>query len=251
METKDYITLTISALAFIVSVISTLIAMSRQKGQMRTGIREQLSSIVQELITTLAENSVLQSEPMNNRDVLFYSKSSSFSHKLSSLARQASALIELEPTIAFDVELSAVAQALNIVGDIPQADKFFQQAIKASPSDFYKIINLRMYADFLFRQGKHQPGRKIFEDALGIFDNDSDFNKATNGYTYQMWFVSEVWNIPSPHGQAEECYKNARGLIESISATTYRVNFLQSLESARKASPLMTAQQVASSLDGV
>jgi len=236
METKDYITLTISTLAFIVSVISSVIAMSRQKGQIRTTIREQFSRIVQELITTLADNSVLQSEPLNERDGLFYSKSSSFSHKLSSLARQASALIALEPMIAFDVELSAVAQALNIVGDMPQADNFFQQAIKASPSDFYKIINLRMYAEFLFQQGKHQQGRKVFEDALGIFDNNSDFNKAANGYTYQVWFISEVWNIPSPHGQAEECYKNARGLMESISSSTYRMNLLQSLETARKAS---------------
>ncbi len=239
MEIKDYITLTISVFAFILSVTSTVIAISRQKRQMRTTIRDQLANVVQEIITTLAENSVLQSEPIQKRDNSFYAKGSSYSHKLSSLARQATALIEsVSDNIAFDVELSAVAQALDTVGDIFQADKYFERAIDVSPNDYYRIINMRLHAGFLFRQGKHQKGRKIFEDALAIFDDTSDFNKATNGYTYQFWFVTEVWAIPSPYGEAENCYKKAKGLYESISASSFRANCLQGLEAAFVTSPL-------------
>jgi tetratricopeptide (TPR) repeat protein len=131
------------------------------------------------------------------------------------------------------VEYSLVAQALDIVGDIPEADRYWQDAVGASPSDYYRIVNKRGYADFLFRQGRHQAGRKQYEEAASILDNDSDFNKWTNGYTYQMWFNSEVWNIPAPHGRADECFRDAKSLYESISSAGTKANCLQSLEAAR------------------
>jgi tetratricopeptide (TPR) repeat protein len=233
MNMKDYIAIALSSLALILSLVSTVVAIRRQKTQMRTTIRDQLSSIVQELITTLVENRILQSEEVAKRDALFYGKSSAFSLKLSSLARQASALVAEEPNIVFDVEFAVIAQALDVVGDIPEADRNWQAAVAASPSDYYKIVNKRGYADFLFRQGRHQPGRKQYEESLGILDNNSDFNKWTNGYSYQMWFVSEVMNIPAPHGRAEDCYKNAVGLYELISSPIAKANCLRSLEAAR------------------
>ena len=238
MEIKDYITLTISTLAFIASIISTKIAVNSQKKQIRTTIRDQLSSVVKELITTLADNSVLQSQPIQNRDTFFYSKSSSFSQKISLLARQAYSLIELEPKIAFDVEFWTVAQALQIIGDTSQADNYYRQAIQVSPSDYYKTNNIRGYAQFLFSLGKHQQGRKLFQEALEILDDNCDNNKAVNGYTYEMWFVTEASSFPSPYGMAEECYKNSKMLFESMSDSGYKSNCLQSLEATRSGSPL-------------
>jgi tetratricopeptide (TPR) repeat protein len=248
MDTKDYFTLAISGLALTVSLISAVVATRRQKTQMRTTVRDQLSSIVQELITTLAENRILQTEVLAKRDALFYSKTSSFSLKLSSLARQASALIEQDRDIVFDIEFAVLAQALDVVGDIPEADRYWQAAVAVSRSDYYKIVNKRGYADFVFRYGRHQPGRKEYEEALTILDNDSDFNKWTNGYTYQMWFTSEVWNIPAPHGRAEECYRDAKGLYESISSPVVKANCIQALEAARLASPSAPAPPTPSNI---
>jgi tetratricopeptide (TPR) repeat protein len=236
MEARDYITIAISISALILSFISASIATRRQKTQLTTSLRDQLSSIVQELISTISENRVLQNEHITKRDALFYSKASSFSLKLSSLARQASALMTQDREIVFDVEFAVVAQALDIVGDYPEADRYWQAAMATSPSDYYKIVNKRGYADFLFRQGHHQAGRKQYEEALGILDNSSsDFNKYTNGYTYQMWYGSEMWNIPAPHGRANECYGDAKGLYESISSAAIKANCLQGLEATRLA----------------
>lgn len=205
---------------------------------MRTTIRDQLSSVVQDLITTLAENRVLQAEDIAKRDELFYSKSSSFSIKLSSLARQGIGLISQDPGIAFDVEYAIIAQALDIVGDSPVADQYWQEAVKTSPSDYYRIVNKRGYADFLIRQGRHQAGRKQYQEALEIWDNSSDFQKFTNGYTYQMWFYSEVWNLPAPHGRAEDCYRNAKSIYESISSAPAKSSALKALETIYSKSPL-------------
>ncbi len=248
MDTKDYITVAISGLALSVSLISAMVATRRQNTQMRTTVRDQLASIVQELITTLAENRILQSEDIAKRDALFYSKGSSFSLKLSSLARQASALIAQDRNIVFDVEFAVIAQALDVVGDIHEADRDWQAAVAVSSSDYYKIVNKRGYADFLFRQGRHQAGRKQYEEALTILDNNSDFNKWTNGYTYQMWFTSEVWNIPAPHGRAADCYRDAMGLYESISSAIAKANCMQGLAAARLASPSAPAPPTPSNI---
>lgn len=237
MTPKDYITIAISSLALLVSLTSALIAIRRQRQQMRTTLRDQLSDIAQELIKTMAENSVLQSEPVDRRDSQFFAKSSSFSLKLSSLARQANALMEQDRTLAFDVEHSVLAQALDVVGDSPAADQNWQAAVQASPSPYYRIINKRGYADFLFRQGRHEAGRNEYEEALSLWENSSDFKKATNGYTYQMWFVSEAWNLPAPHGRAEDCYRNALALLESISSSWMRAHFQHGLRAAVQASP--------------
>ena len=131
------------------------------------------------------------------------------------------------------MEYAVVAQAFMVVGDTPEADQHWRRAVASSPTPYYTLINKRAYADFLFRQGMHEQGRKLFAEALSILPNDSDFNKGSNGYTYQMWFVSEVCNIPSPHGKAEECHRQAQGLYESISAADYRRNCLNGLEAAR------------------
>lgn len=248
MDTKDYITLAISIVALGLSLISAVISTRGQSTQLRTTIRDQLASIVQEIITTLAENRLLQSEDVAKRDALFYSKSSAFSFKLSSLARQAAALIEYDEEIGFDVEFAAIAQAFDVVSDIPRAEGFWQNAVGASPSDYYRIINRRGYADFLFRQGRHSDGRTQYEEALAILDNDSDFNKWTNGYTYQMWFISEFWNIPLAHSRSEECFREAQRLYLLIDSALIKANSMQSLLAAQFALPSAEAPLPASNM---
>ncbi len=112
------------------------------------------------------------------------------------------------------------------------SDTFWQRAIKAAPSDFYRIINTRGYADFLFRQGRHEQGRRSYQQALDILNNDTDFNKSVNGYTYQMWMVSEAAHRFNE--EAETYYTRAKRLLDSVSHPVMKQNDLNRLEKARE-----------------
>jgi tetratricopeptide (TPR) repeat protein len=144
----------------------------------------------------------------------------------------------MEPDVSFDVEAVAIANALAIAGDVPLAEEYYKRAIKKSPSPYYKVVNLGLYADFLFRQSRYDDGRKAYEDSTVILQNTTDFNKWANAYAFRMWFTSEAWNVPTEFSQAEECYRKARQIIATIAGSAARTEQFEDLELARQVSPL-------------
>jgi len=197
---------------------------------MQTTVRDQLSGIVQELIKLLNENEEHQSTPPTAQDSNFFRRSVSIQQTLTALSRQALALIKLAPEVVFDVEFSCVALALEVVGDFPEAERYSKEAVKSSPSDYYRITNLRTYGAFLLRQGEHERGRKLFQEALSIWGNTTDFSKLMNGYTYQFWGRAEWWCSPG-RGRADECFRQAKEIYETISADEMRAQALRNLRS--------------------
>jgi tetratricopeptide (TPR) repeat protein len=223
----------LSAIAIIISLASASIAYRLQKSDSRRSAKEQLNTTVTELINLNSRNHALGSTPPENRNTDYYQELSSISQMAALLTRQALFLVESHPNIADDVDDVAIAQGLTLAGDNLLADSFMQAAILKSPSDFYKIINLRGYADFLFRQGKHETGREKYRESLNLFDNSTDFNKATNGYTYKMWMASEFYSGFS--AEAESHYQRALGLYNSISNGMMKTHNLNRIMQARAA----------------
>ena len=223
----------LSAIAIIVSVASALIAYSLQKSDSQRSAREQLSKSVAELINLNSKNYHIWSTAPEHRNANYYQEISAISQIAASMTRQAVFLVDSFPDMVTDVDCVAIAQGLTLVGDNVLADTFMQHAISKSPSDFYRIINLRGYADFLFRQGRHEPAREKYQEAVKIFDNDTDFNKATNGYTYQMWMSSEFYSGFA--SESESHYQRALGIYNSISNQMMKAYNINSLGQARAA----------------
>jgi tetratricopeptide (TPR) repeat protein len=226
-------TLILSASALLLSLVSTVLTLRLQIRSTRNTIHDQLGELTQELINVIAENSIIWSQEPSKRDALFYSKTSNISYKLSALARQAVYLMNQDSMLVSDLQYSIVANALSIVGDFPLAESLWKKAIDESPNEYYKIINKRSFANFQFNQGRHEAGRKQYEEALQIWDNSTDFNKFTNGYSYQMWLVSEISSFSAANNESEIYYKRAKSLFESISNVAMRNHALSGLENAR------------------
>lgn len=233
----------VSATAIIVSVISATIAFQLQRSDSRRSARDQLSKTVAELINLNSKNQRVWATAPNNRDAAYYQELAAIPQMAASISRQAVFLVNSDPEIVTDVDYVAIAQGLMIVGDNVLADTYMQNAIHKSPSDFYRIINLRGYADFLFRQGRHESAREKYQEALKVFNNDTDFNKMTNGYTYQMWMNSEFYNgFPS---EAELHYQRGVNIYNSISNQSVKTSSLNTINQARN---IILTQQNASSL---
>jgi tetratricopeptide (TPR) repeat protein len=196
-----------SVVALVISVASTLFGFRRQKTQMRTTVRDQLSGIVQELIKVIREIQEHQSALPMQQNARYFYRAASMQETLAALARQAGHLIELAREIVFDIEFSVLAQAMELVGDIPEAERYRKEAVRSSPTDYYRIINMRGYGAFLIRHGEQQRGRDLFEKALKIWGNTTDFSKLVNGYTYQFWGQHE-WS--NSHDRAEKCLETPK-----------------------------------------
>jgi tetratricopeptide (TPR) repeat protein len=233
MDSKPW-TIGISIIALIVSVLSVIFSLKNQSIQIQTTVRDQLDSVVQDLVKTLADSFISLSQDRSNPS--WYSTNAVLSMKLSSLSRHAKALIEQEPATVTDIEYSVVAQACSMANDLPQASIYWQKAVESSPSPYYKVVNLRSFADFQYRQGRYEEGRALYQQALGIMDNSNDFQKQTNAWTYQMWCVSETLNLPNQFNKSDEYYRDARAILETIANPAVKANCLKALEVARQTS---------------
>lgn len=232
---KEKITIILSILAVVISFGSAMISMQQNESSSERAVRDQLTATVTELIKLNAANARLYGTPLEKQDPLFFQEASTNSQMAASITRQSVFLVENHPDIVTDVDYGAIAQGLMIVGDITLADQYMRTATEKSPSEFYKIINLRGYADFLFRQAKHELGRNMYKEALEIFNNDTDFNKQTNAYTYQMWMVSEGGNgFPQ---ESETYYHRASSIAKSISLEAWRKNVIRGIEQAYASIP--------------
>jgi tetratricopeptide (TPR) repeat protein len=227
VSTKDYITLVISGLALAVSIVSAVIGQIQTNRQKRTGIREQLSSVVQNLISCRADYDTLNAEPVEKRDE---AKIATVNHKLTSLARQACALEKMEQDVGFDVEFIAIANALTISGDIAGAEEYYEKAVSKSPSPYYKSINMILYGRFLFEEAQYEKGRRVFAEAVSALPNTSDLNRWAIARAYRMWIESEVWSGSESNKGVDKHYQTARGLLQSISSKFMREAGLRELE---------------------
>jgi hypothetical protein len=213
---NDWLTLIISTTALVVSIIATFIGLRLQRREMRIAVRDQMTSVVQDLITTQTELNLLPPDTASSSEA-----SRALNHKLTSLARQAMELDKIEGSVAFDVELIAIANALWTNGDRVAAERFFQRAAEEAPSDFYRSVNLRMYGGFLYQNGQPDQARTVFERAASCIACAHDLDKLHCAEVQQEWLGHEIAQ-PVRTAKARECYFAARQFLESISDVAMR-----------------------------
>ena len=216
MTTNEFLTLLLSGLALAVSLLTFLIGQAQEKKQMRASVREQLSRVVQDIIAAQGDYAMLDAEPPERRDAGYDARIGSANHRLASLSRQATELTKLEENVGFDVEYIAIANALGTAGDLPAARSNFEQAIRLAPTPYYKAINLRMFAYFLFTHDHFDEARKIFEEAVAVQPNVDDFNRSNNVRIYLEWGGLEAWVEAPGERRAAACFENARQVAQSI-----------------------------------
>ena len=231
---NDPAALLVSVIALALSIVSTIVSIRLQTRSSQQTALDQLGVLTQKLIDVMGEKNDLSNTSPAQRDMLFWSKFYALNYKLALLARQADYLIQQELNIVSDVQYSLIGTGLAQSGDALNAEKYWQKAVESAREPYYKIINLRGYADFLFTQGQFEAGGVRYQEALNIWSSDTDFRKYTNGYTYQMWFVSYA-QVLGFGSEAQQYYERARQLFTNISGTNQRLSALNALETARQA----------------
>lgn len=225
MNWVNFLSISISFLALF-AVIAQAILYKYFQGQANASVlNQQIVNHTTELISLFAENAGHLEQPLEKRNHSVYQANI---QKITSLTRQVIFLSEQKKATLSDIQFVVIAQALNMIFDFVQADLFWNKAIQSSPNSFYKINNLRAYADFLFQQDDHEGGRQKYREALQILKNDCDFHKYTNAHTYLMWFTSEANCVSLDI--AEEYYAKAESLYNGIGKSSLRSTGIDSLQ---------------------
>lgn len=227
MEFKDIIALSISTLAFFLSITATIISLIRSKYERQRAIRNELTEVLNQIISVGLENAkVLRDAP----DDPTYAQniSATLNQRNTFLLQQAMFLVEQIPDLATGVEYNTIAAANANSGDVISAEKYHEKAILAARNNYYKSLATRSYAAFLFVQHRFEEGRDSYKKSITLLSGSGDLVRYTNGLTYQMWAWNELHNAQSPK-RSEEFFESALNEFNGIDNKMARENAILGL----------------------
>jgi tetratricopeptide (TPR) repeat protein len=197
VSTKDVITIVLSALALTVSVIATVYNAWRQRREGERQFRERITDITGALIDATAKVAEMDGTPVDQRAPDFdYSRGTEL-QRMAALARQADYLIT-DDTVSLltDVDFLTMAQAFGAVGDTAQAALYWTRACDSAQRPFYRAINRRLYAAYLFTLGRPDEGRALYKSAISDLRDAApqadDQLYSGIGWIYEDWMLSEA-----------------------------------------------------------
>jgi tetratricopeptide (TPR) repeat protein len=187
LENKDVVTLLVSLAAFTISVLGFL----QKRSEVKAATRKQLTDIIEKLHALNTEESkanhpaLRTSYPENYYSILVDQRRF--------LVRQARFLADQIPELVSPYEFMVIGQVFDQIDDIYEAERFFALAFSAKGlRDFERIICLRQYARFLFRQGRTEEARSKYENAVAMSKGEGNRHSVYAGDTFERWARMEA-----------------------------------------------------------
>jgi hypothetical protein len=185
-DPKDWITLTASLLAILLSILS----FRQRTGEGRLALRKQLTDLLEkltELNTEIAKFRHLRSkkdEYPPNYDRLL-------NDQRRFLVRQAAFVASQIKDMISPYEYLVMAGAFDGVDDAFQAERYYQLATSNADDPLDRGIAVRGYARYLFIHGRTEEGRTQFIKAVECFNGESDLLHHYRADTYERWANQE------------------------------------------------------------
>lgn len=236
---KDYLSISISILAFALSMTATVISAIRSHRDKQRAIKKEITDILDGIIQIKVEVAKLFHESAQTDPVYFQTISGILNQQNAFLLQQALYLTDQVPKLVTTIEYNTIAVAAADSGDLINAEKYNQKGIAIAPNNYYRSLALRSYATFLFPQHRFEEARENFRKALILLPGSDNTTRQTNGFTYQLWAWHELNHAAAPE-RAEELFASARNEFQGIDHEIVRENALKGLERA-KGSPWMNA----------
>jgi tetratricopeptide (TPR) repeat protein len=193
---KDIAPIVISVLAFVISALSFF----QKTNEANVSLRKQLTDILEKLHETNVES--VKANDRKFRDNYPQNYGRLVSDRRRFLIRQAKYIAEQIPILVSPYELMFIAVGLEDIDDAPEAEKWFQSAIRKASTEFDKVIVRRQYGRCLFRNGQAADARQQYKVALTILKSTTDRHLVYQGDTYERWAGMEA-----DYGDADEARK--------------------------------------------
>ena len=232
MDTKDIVTISISSLAFLLSLMATMVSLVRSKYEKQRAIKKEITDILGKIVSTSLENAKLYRESAEKDPGYYQAISSVLNQQNVFLLQQATYLMDEVPGLVTAVEYNTVAAANANAGDLISAEIFYKRAIDVSPNVFYRSLAIRSYGGHLFAQHRFEEARENFRKAISLLTGSDNQIRYTNGLTYQMWGWNELNNAASPR-RAEDLFESAANEFGGIDNEAFRRQALIGLQAAK------------------
>lgn len=191
MGIKDYLMVSLSLLALVVSVISLFMTFRQRAQENQRGVRKTLSETLGQLVEVSMSFAKLDAEHPEQTDQIVALRRMHNTQRRY-LANHAEYLVEQIPSLVTDIDYNLLAQAFRSIGDYDKVQKYWELCVDKSESNVIRAMILRGYANFLFFQGNPQLGRKKYQESLELPLPDTDNIRRERADTYALWARVEM-----------------------------------------------------------
>jgi hypothetical protein len=226
MEWKDIII----ALAFIFSIASFAMSFRQRAMEDRRSTRKALTDVVAELTKVSIAYNRLEIDYPQSTDATIVSLRRNYNNQRRYLANHGEFLDGQIPELTSDIDCITLAYAFESGGDDIKAQKFYELAVKKSPTSVLRMWNLRGFARFWFKQGNAQLGRQAYEKSLQQQVPDTDSYRQMVADTYLLWS-----RLENEHGYVDEAKRACtlgQQAARRIGNSRMRENMLKQLSGA-------------------
>ncbi|HEY6898274.1 MAG TPA: hypothetical protein VI279_13515 [Rhodocyclaceae bacterium] len=227
MEAKDILTVSLSAFAVAVALISFFMNYRQKHYENKRNVRKSLTEAIAELVEISIERNKLDIDkdiPLTQLTNLRRLMNS----KRRYLANHVEFLIPEIPELVTDIDYNVLAGAFEAIGDYDKSQQYWDACVDTSINPVIRMQNLRGSARFQFSLGNSQLGRRKYQESLEINLPDSDNLRRMRADTFAMWAQVEL-----DYGYVDEAKRlkaQALGAAGSIGHGLMKEEIIQRIE---------------------
>jgi tetratricopeptide (TPR) repeat protein len=183
LELKDWITLTASTFALLISVLSFW----QRSAESRLAQRKQLTDLCEKLTLLNTEAAKARDKPADYPP----GYTGLLNDQRRFFVRQAAYLAARIDKLVTPFEYMLLAGGHDDINDWSQAEQFFEMAKKTAGNPIDRGLATRSYARYLFGHGQTDDARKEFDEALNCFAGSADRIRVFRADTLIRWAEHE------------------------------------------------------------
>ena len=241
LKSKDILTLGVS----LITLCFSLYAILKKKREEERTIRNQLTDIIGKLNDVATEHDTLIYETKDKkRDDYTQRIFMRLGDRTRFLLRQTIFLIKKIPNLVTDMEYVVVAFTSAEIGDLVNADDYWQKAIAVASNSIQKGEHLSAYARFLFNQGDIEEGRMKFQQSIETFKDKVEVKTQARkdlilsylGEIHARWARAEAEYAPQD-GKVKRHLDESRKFYEAIRNQSHKKDGLNNLNAVMSSIP--------------
>ena len=232
--------LVISAAAFFISVMTTIVSLYRTHQQDINALKVELHNIIQQANSLILQNLELAVKYKDDNQRALQAASTLNTQNVV-LAKQAHAVVRALGNSASSLDMTTTASALMQSSELILAEELLKEAVKRAENSVEDVAAWRSLASAQFQIGKKDEAKLSIENAFDVFKrypieaNNKDYVNLTHAYTKAFW-ANVI--IASDCQLAKQSVDEANVFLSSLPLTLPQANQIR-VELGRLAVPLV------------
>ena len=192
MQLKDYVTIVISGLAFLLSLSATIFSLRKKEYEEQRTLRLSLNDVIVKILGARIDYAKFVYDHRDSPEIFDRVRlNRTYNEQMFSLASISAYLVKRIPSLVSNVDYGIIGDAFALAGDHEGAKQHFEMIFNNSMDRNHETLYHRTFAGYLYQWGDPENGEKEYDEALKSAVGSDDSSKYQQGYTYRTWGISE------------------------------------------------------------